>query len=194
MRNQIRSIETSVLKFRTLSETDAVIVQELLARNKEYMLPWIPWAKDEPQTIEEKAQTIREWEGSFLLDIKYVYGAFNDNELIGIAYLFTRQGPGIMEVGYIIDHQQSGKGHATLLTYAFTKLSFEFSDIEKVEIHCSPKNIASSKIPKKLGYKLECTHRKIKKDESGNREELMIWGLFREEFKPLEQFEPVTFL
>ena len=74
MRNKIRYVETPTLHFRTLVQDDALVVQQFLANNKAFMLPWIPWAENEPQTVEEKQQAIQQWEEEFLLDKKYIYG------------------------------------------------------------------------------------------------------------------------
>ncbi len=100
---------------RMLDTKDAEDLQQLLAENKEYMLLWIPWAADEPETVEVKKEKIRTWKGEFYLDQKYTYGIFEkgSDKLIGLIFLFTRQGKGILEIGYIIDHKKAGKGYAT---------------------------------------------------------------------------------
>lgn len=194
MRNLIKQISTPRLILRKFEIKDAEDFQSLLARNKEYMLPWIPWAKKEPQSIEEKKAKIREWNGQFLLDTTYSYGIYYRTRLIGSCNLFTRQGKDILEIGYLIDHLESGKGYATECTYALTKLAFEHIHIDKLVLHMDPKNVASARIPKKLNYTLETTKKVVEKNDDGSRVDEMIWAMFIEDFIKFEKYEQVSFL
>jgi len=194
MKNIISKLTTPNLILRKLEIEDATALRSLLARNKNYMLPWIPWAAGEPESIETKKEKIRNWNGEFNLDQKYTYGIIHDDNVIGLSFLFTRQGPGILEIGYVIDFEHTGKGFATESTYALTKLSFAHIQIEKVVIHCNAKNISSAKIPEKLGFKLEGIHRVPSAKEVFDRNENMIWGMFIDEFEVNEKYEPVEFI
>lgn len=195
MINSIIEINTPRLQLRVLELTDASAMQNMLAANKEYMLPYIPWAKDEPQTVKEKEDKIEEWNRDFRSNTKYTYGVFDNsnNQLLGLFFVFTRQGENILEIGYIIDYSHTGKGYASECTYALTKLCFVEIKIEKVVIICSTRNEASAKIPKKLGYILEYTLRNIQRNENGTRHKDMVWVMFIEEFKHIEKYEPTTF-
>lgn len=195
MKNLIEQINTPNFILRKLEITDAVAVQELLAINKEHMTPWIPWATEEPEPVTTKRDKIRTWNGEFLLDISYRYGIFSpDNQTLwGLAFLFTRQGDGILEIGYIIDYRQTGKGLATQTSYALSKLGFEQLHTEKIVIICSAENIASAKVPEKLGYQLEATYKEMKKREDGSREKFMRWSMYQEEFQLINRYEPITF-
>ncbi|MFY0651187.1 MAG: GNAT family N-acetyltransferase [Cyclobacteriaceae bacterium] len=193
MKNLVDQIHSKNLLIRKLKLSDATEMQQLLERNKTYMLPWIPWAKDEPESIETKKEKIRNWNGKFLLDQTYSYGLFDGQEtMVGLVFLFTRQGDGILEIGYIIDHLQAGKGYATESSYVMTKLCFHHIKVDKVVIHCNSENVASGKIPEKLGYKLEASV-KNPIDENGNRETMMIWAFFSDEFMVIDKYEPVEF-
>jgi len=192
--NLIKSILTPRLTLRMLDVEDAADVQALLAKNRDYMLPWVPWAVDEPESVEYKKTKIRTWKGEFYLDQKYTYGVYEikSQKLIGIVFLFTRQGKGILEIGYLIDLDEAGKGYATESSYAVTKLGFEHIGIEKMVIHCSPENIASQKVPEKLGFALEGSYKSAQKGPDGLRSETVIWAQFLEQFKPDLKFEPTN--
>ena len=195
MMNTVTHITLSGLQLRILKLTDAVALQQLLAENKEHMLPHIAWAVKEPETVEEKQKTIREWLSEFYSDRKYCYGIFEEQTqlLVGLAFLFTRQGENILEIGYLIDYRHWGKGYATACSYALTKLSFELLKIDEVVIICSSLNKASAKIPEKLGYKLEYTYRSSSRDTQNKRIVNLVWALFIEEFVPKTQYEPISF-
>ncbi len=195
MKNLIRKIITPRVVVRMLEFQDAKDLQRLLAKNKEFMLPWIPWAVDEPETVEAKKDKIRTWRGEFYLDQKYTYGLFkrDDQTLIGMIFLFARQGKGILEIGYIIDADEVRNGYATESSYAVTKLGLQHLQVEKMVIHCSPENIGSQRIPEKLGFILEGTDRSTGRGPHHQRQQTMIWALFQEEFRPAVKYEPIDF-
>ena len=159
-------------------------------------LPWVPWAKDEPETVDVKKAKIRTWKGEFYLDQKYTYGVFDkdDDHLIGIQYLFTRQGPGILEIGYVIGQEDAGKGYATQSSYCLMKLGFEEMKPDKMVIIYSPLNIASMKIPEKLGFYKESEETIPERYENGDRIVLATHALFPEQYQRIEKYEPVTFV
>ena len=194
MKNLVGQLFSPRLMMRVLDINDAKPLQRMLADNKQYMLPWIPWAVNEPMSVEVKKEQIRTWKGEFYLDKKYSYGIFDKtgHRLVGLIFLFTRQGDGILEIGYIIDQQEAGNGYATESCYALTKLGFEHLEIDKMVIHCDPANKASARIAEKLGYRLEGTYG-LPRTEEGQRRKNMIWAMFMEEFVQLESYEPVNF-
>lgn len=194
MMNLIKKIVTPRLLLRKFEISDAVAFQSMLDKNKDYMLPWISWAINEPETVMKKMEKIREWNGQFLLDQTYSYGIFINESLIGFCNMFTRQGKGTLEIGYFIDQEFSAKGYATECTYALTKLGFEHIKIDKLVLHIDRENTASIKIPQKLNYTLETKKRSIEKDDDGKRQVTKVWAMFIEEFKTLEKYEPVTFI
>lgn len=195
MVNNVQIIHTKQLLLRTLEEKDAHALQSLLARNKEHMLPWIPWAKDEPETIVQKREKIRIWKAEFFKDQKYVYSVFDiNNKLVGLIFLFTRQGPGILEIGYIIDKEEGGRGYATEASYALTKLALIFLQTAKAVMHINVKNTVSMRIPQKLGFNLETIQKFQNNHAEGQGQQQIIWSMSHKEFKPLAGYEPVSFV
>ena len=196
MRNDITKLLTPHLILREYTVDDAENLIEALKPNVEHMLSWIPWAKDEPESLEDKQNRIRKWNNNHLQNIDYyTYGIFTRTEekMIGTVYLFKRRGKDILEIGYWIDKNETGKGYATECSYAVTKLAFEHINIEKMEIHCDTENAASSKIPQKLAYVNEFDYRVLEKDENGHRRVFKAWVMFKEEFRTNSLYEPVIF-
>jgi|GEM_PF-543502 len=193
MINLVQTITVSDLQLRQVDITEAATFNQFFDRNREYLRPWLPGAVQEPHTLEQRRKQLRDWKGSFYLDQKYMYGVYENSILIGVLYLFRRQGAGTLEIGYVIDQNQAGKGYATACAYALTRLGIEHLAAEKMYIICDPENKASARIPEKLGYELEVIERRPDKDESGKRKKDMKWVLFREDFQHLEKYEPVQF-
>lgn len=195
MKNNVTQIETPNLILRIFQPEDAEILKTRLDDNLDIMMPWIPWAKDEPESLEAKRERIRRWKGDIYSDREYSYGVFEkeSGEFVGSSNLFGRRGKGTTEIGYWIDHLKTGKGYATEVTYALTKLSFEHMNIEKVLLYIDTRNLASQRIPAKLNFTHEYTYRELSKNEEGARLKFQVWVMFVEEYKKVDKFEAIEF-
>jgi RimJ/RimL family protein N-acetyltransferase len=176
-------IETERLVIRCWDPNDAAQIQRAAAESKEHLLPFMPWAQDEPQTVEQKVQLARRFRGLFDRGEDYVYGIFNKDEsrAIGGTGLHTRLTGNALEVGYWLHKDFINQGLVTEATAALTKVAFELYHIERLEIHCSTENHASAAIPKKLGYLHEATRRRLGYAH-GKPSDSMIWTLFADEY------------
>ena len=112
MKNTITQIETPNLVLRIFKPEDAEVLKSRLDANLDLMMPWIPWAKDEPEPLEAKRDRIRNWIGDFYSNREYSYGVFEKStgDFVGSSNLFGRRGKGTTEVGYWIDRLKTGKG------------------------------------------------------------------------------------
>jgi RimJ/RimL family protein N-acetyltransferase len=107
---------------------------------------------------------------------EWVYGLFdrNDAEVLGGCGLYPRVGPGAVEIGYWLAAGHTGRGLATVAAGALTRIAFDTLGVERVEIRCDPRNVASARVPHRLGYTT---------DESAlSPEGLMVWRVTREEY------------
>lgn len=176
-------IETKRLVLRCWQPADASMLQEATAVNKEHLLAFMPWAADEPAPIEAKVDLIRKFRADFDRGEDYVYGIFNSDEtrVLGGSGLHTRVGEEGLEIGYWIDKDFTGRGLATELSAALTKVAFELYFVQRMEIHCSTENVASAAVPRKLGYVHEATRRRLG-FAHGGKSDSMIWTLFSDEY------------
>lgn len=195
MKNNIAWIETPHLVLRIFEPSDAEVLKTRLDDNLQYMMSWIPWAKNEPEPLEDKRDRIRSWLGDFYSNREYSYGVFekSSGDFVGSSNLFGRRGKGTTEVGYWVDHLKTGRGYATEITYALTKLSFEHMGIEKVLLYIDSRNKASQRVPSKLDFTHEYTYRELSKNENGERLKFQVWAMFAEEFKKVDKFEAIEF-
>jgi RimJ/RimL family protein N-acetyltransferase len=79
-------------------------------------------------------------------------------------------------VGYWLAVGRTGRGLATRATAALTRLAFTAPAIDHVEIHCDHRNVASARVPERLGYQL------VDRVHSSAGNELLVWRLDRAEF------------
>ena len=176
-------IETERLVVRCWDPKDAVLLQQASAENKEHLLPFMPWAADEPQTVEQKIELTRRFRGLFDRGEDYVYGIFNKDEsrVLGGSGLHTRMKDNALEIGYWLHKDFLNQGYITESSAALTKVAFEIYHVERMEIHCAVENLASAAIPRKLGYIHEATRRRMAYANGGPTDS-MIWTLFADEY------------
>jgi RimJ/RimL family protein N-acetyltransferase len=177
-------IHTARTVVRCWEPADAPLLKAAIDASIEHLLPWMPWAADEPQPLEAKVALLRAFRGRFDLDQEYVYGILDPDEraVLGGTGLHTRAGKGALEIGYWIHVDHVGQGLATEVSAALTRVAFEVNGVERVEIHCDPHNARSANVPRKLGYVHEATLRQRTRTAEGAPRDTMVWTLLRDEY------------
>jgi RimJ/RimL family protein N-acetyltransferase len=181
--NPAYRIETRRLVVRCYNPSDAPLLAESVTESLEHLHPWMPWAYNEPEPVEEKAQRLKRFRGLFDLGQDFVYGIFNqeDTKLIGGTGLHTRLGENQLEIGYWIHKDYINQGLVTESTAALVKVAFELIHVHRLEIHCDPENFASAAVPRKLGFTHEGTLRAKTRFLDGWRD-TMVWALLETEY------------
>lgn len=177
-------IHTERLVLRCYAPADAFLLKEAVDDSLEHLRPWMPWAADKPEPVERTAGLLRRMRADFDRDESYVYGVFDRDEssLVGGAGLHKRVGDGALEIGYWIRASRIGLGYATEAAAALTRVAFGAHGVDRVEIHCDPKNERSAAVARKLGYGLEVTLRRRATGIDGRPRDTMIWTLFADAF------------
>jgi len=81
-----------------------------------------------------------------------VLGVFVHDHPVGGTGLHRRIGPAGLEIGYWISADHLGMGLATTVSRMLTTGAFTIPEIGHVEIHCDEANVASSRVPERLGF------------------------------------------
>ena len=173
-------IKTERLVIRCWDPSDAPLLADAIKESADHLVPWMPWARDEPLPLRQRVDLLRRFRGRFDLDKDYVYGIFNQDEtrILGGTGLHTRIGEGAREIGYWIHVDYINRGLATESTAALTRVAFEVDGLHLVEIHNDPQNVRSAAIPKKLGYTLR---RRLVEGYEELRD-TMIWTMFADDY------------
>jgi RimJ/RimL family protein N-acetyltransferase len=177
-------IETDRLVIRCYEPHDAPLLKAAMDESIEHLLPWMPWARFEPQTIDEKVQLIRSFRGQFDLDQNYIYAVFNRGETkqVGGSGLHPRANPGSLEIGYWIAASDVGRGLATELTAVLTRVGFELCALDRVDIQVEPTNERSLAVPRKLGFTQEAVlRRRLEAADGEPRRDSAVFTMLREE-------------
>jgi RimJ/RimL family protein N-acetyltransferase len=178
-------IETERLVLRCWEPDDAPLMKEAVDASIEHLLPWMPWARDEPQTLDEKMELARVFRGEFDLGTNFVYGIFEPDEsrVVGGSGLHPRGGEASLEVGYWIRADAIGKGLATEVAAVLTRAGFEKFGLERVDVQVDPENERSIRIPRKLGFVEEgrLRRRLPPKTEGAPRRDSVLFTMLPEE-------------
>ena len=175
------------LVIRCWEPRDAPLLKEALDTSLEHLRPWMPWAADEPQTLDEKVDLLRRFRGSFDHGDDFVYGIFSGDEraVVGGTGLHTRVGADALEIGYWIRASEVGRGYAAEATAALTLVAFRVCGVDRVEIRVDPANEKSLAIPRRLGFTEEATLRRRLPGSraDGEARDVVVFTLFADELE-----------
>jgi RimJ/RimL family protein N-acetyltransferase len=147
-------IETERLVIRCYEPGDAAMMKEAIDSSLEHLRPWMPWAENEPQTLEEKVELTRLFRAHFDGDEDFAYGVFSRDETRQLAGcgLHQRGGAATFEIGYFVRADSVRQGIASELTAVLTRVGIELCGAHRIDVKVDPANEASLAIPRKLGY------------------------------------------
>lgn len=140
------------LTLRRWVAADGPSLSAAIFENLEHLRPWMPWIAAEPQTPADRLALINQWQTEWDSGGDVVVGAFLESTVVGSAGLHRRRGPGVLEVGYWVDKGHVRRGFATEIAETLTTAAFTVPGIDRVEIHHDKANIASSGVPRRLGF------------------------------------------
>lgn len=131
---------------RRLTVDDAPAVHEAILESLDHLRPWMPWAAGEPLRLDERVAWLRESTESS--------GIFVGEQFVGGCGLHARIGAGGREIGYWVRATWTGRGIATEAARQLIAGAAELVGVDHVEIHHDRANLASRRIPEKLGFTL----------------------------------------
>ncbi len=105
----IYRISTQRMVIRCWQPGDAPLLKKAIDESREHLKPWMPWAHNEPETVQTYVDRTRRWRGMFDLGQDFVFGIFDRSEkiVLGGTGLHTRVGESAREIGYWI-HKDHG--------------------------------------------------------------------------------------
>lgn len=177
-------IETARLLIRCWEPSDAPRLRALIDASDQHLRPYIPWMEDEPASLAQTAERLREYRARFDRDEDFRYAVFDreGKTLIGETGLYPRVGARALEVGYLTGAGHLGRGYATEAAMAMVRTGFEIARVDRIEIHCDPGNTPSTRIPEKLGFSHEATLRRRFQSPAGGLVDTMVWSLFADAY------------
>jgi RimJ/RimL family protein N-acetyltransferase len=181
-------VETPSFTLRVWSVEDAPLLREALAVSDAHLRAWTPWVVDGRVPGASLESRLAKHAEAFAARTEWVYGMFSPDgtAVLGGCGLYPRVGPGAIEIGYWLSVLHTGRGLATEAAAVLTRLAFAAPAVERVEIRCDPRNVASARVPHRLGYRVETNAAAVPDEFAVDRAtaDLMIWRLSRAELAP----------
>ncbi len=146
------SMTQGPLLLRAWEEGDAEQLAQVIGENIDHLRPFLPWIAQEPVSADARRTLIAKWASDAASGGDDVCGVFLDGMIVGGSGLHHRLGPGGLEIGYWVHKKYVRRGIATTAARLLTDSAFTRPDIDRVEIHHDVANVASSGVPKALGY------------------------------------------
>ena len=178
-------IKTLRLVVRCWHPADAPLMKAALDVNIDHLLPFLPWAIGEPQTLQQKIERIRDWRSKFDSNLDFYYGIFNHDEtqVVGGTGLHTTLNETVREMGYWIHRDYVRQGYATEMGAALTRVAFMVDHIERMEIRCDVANAKSAGVARKLGYTLDARLRSREHALDGTLHDEYLFSMLYNEFE-----------
>lgn len=151
-------------------------------------IKWLNWPENRP-TIEQLEEECRKHHAEFILRdfIRYLIIEKSSEMVVGrCAFPSFQANWSIPQFGisYFISKSNRSKGYATEAAHAMAIIGFKFLKAKKLEIYCDSENVASTKIPLKLGFQLEYTQKGGWPRKDGELANLQTYAIFSESSLP----------
>jgi RimJ/RimL family protein N-acetyltransferase len=124
----------------------------IVSANISHLRPWMPWISHEPLSVDDRRNLLVEWEAAFDERRDFAYLVLDGEEPAGSAGLHVRQGAGVLEIGYWVTAERTGKGLATAAARLLLDAALVMPDVNSVEIHHDRANIASGRVAERAGF------------------------------------------
>jgi RimJ/RimL family protein N-acetyltransferase len=147
-------IDGDVVHLHAWAPADAARLGAAVERNLEHLRPWMPWIAEEPLDLDARRALLTRWAVNRDAGLGVNYGVLLEDEVVGGCGLERRIGDGGLEIGYWVDVDHVGRGFATASAAMLTTAAFHAAGATHVEIHHDEANVASRRVPEKLGFRL----------------------------------------
>jgi RimJ/RimL family protein N-acetyltransferase len=175
-------IQTPRLLLRPWRASDAPrLTEAILVDGGAHLRQWMAWARNEPQSLEAQAASLRKLRRRTLAGKDMAFGVFtqDESEVIGAVGSHARIGEGAREIGYWIRADRVRQGFAREAAGAIARIGFDVQNLRRMEIHTDPENLASIGVARSLGFQHQATVRRcILSADSPIRDDT-IWSMTR---------------
>ena len=139
-----------VLRRWTSDDVDAL--SSAVLDSVHHLRPWMPWAAAEPIDIDARRALIAQWHLDWDAGTDHVYGMWAEDTVVGGCGLHARLRGDGLEIGYWVHAGHLRHGYASEAAAALTTAAVDAAHVEFVEIRHDRANVASSRVPARIGY------------------------------------------
>ena len=151
------------LVIRRYVDSDAGSLATSVADSFDHLRTHMAWTRHGVPTAEDERSIIADWDVAWLEHREFAMGVFEGDTIVGSTGFHVRNGAGTLEIGYWVASSRTNEGIATRVTRALTVEAFSIGEVERVVVYHDSLNVASGRIPAKLGFVRVAEH-----DRSGH--------------------------
>ena len=173
-------IHTPRLLLRCWRSGEAPLLKDAIDASLAELRTWMPWATSEPTPVDLLEERIEGFHREFAAGLDWTYAIFDSagSRVLGGCGLHPRRGPGVLEIGYWIRTDATGRGLASEAAAALTRVAVERHGVACIEIRCDARNHPSAAVARRLGYRHEQTRANDITATDGTLRDAMVWALF----------------
>lgn len=152
------TLTAAPLVLRRWNQVDLPAVMGAIEVSIEDLAMWLPWAKQGVPSIDSERDVFATGAVDFDHDADWAYSIIemDTEELVGGCGLHPRDGHTCLEIGYWVRSDRRARGYATIAARCLTDAAFQFvPEAERVEVRMDVNNVASARVPLKLGFELD---------------------------------------
>lgn len=140
-----------MMELRRLNDGDAAELLRVVTESLAHLRPWMPWANvdyDASSAAGFLAVAVDGWERGTL----FHHAITVDGAIVGVAGADRTEQSDLAEIGYWLHPAYTGRGLATAAAAALVEFAFGLEGVRRVQIWHDAANIASSGVPRRLGF------------------------------------------
>jgi ribosomal-protein-serine acetyltransferase len=170
------------LELRPVDERYADELTALVRRDMAHLKPWMPWAT-ERYSVEDAREFIRRQIRQYAEDQGFATLVFFRGRVAGsIGYNLIDWSNRKTDIGYWLGAEFLGRGIMTKACRALVEHAFGELRLNRVEIYCAVENRRSRRIPERLGFFEEGTHRQAEWVHD-HFKDLVLYSMLAREWK-----------
>ena len=169
-------VRTRRLLLRPFRSDDAENFDALVMSSIDHLLPWQPWAADEPHPMAKRRRELADLGDQLRAgsEAHYAIELPGCGMLLGSAALVTGAAPDRIELGYWLGVTHTGCGYATEAATALTHVALGRLGLPRLELWADAQNLASNAVARRAGYRFDCT-RPSYRDHDGPAPMMNVW-------------------
>ena len=174
-------VECEELVIRKYERKDAAALVDAVTESLNELMPWMPWAKFEPQSVSQREELISTWDDEWTRGSNFTMGICENDLCVGGTGLHLRGEEGTLEIGYWLRSSHVGRGIARRSSNALSTVAFSLPEVSVVSIAHDIANVRSQRVPESLGFRVIRESERIPEapSEVGR---VRLWAISRDEW------------
>lgn len=182
------------LVLRFWDDDDAPALFGAIEADRESFLPWLPWVRTHNRSVDECVATVQQMRSRRTrmepIADDFTLGIFDEatgRALGGTGLHRVVHAAHEAEIGYWVRPEHRGEGIcgravSVLLSWAFTPQAEGGWGLRRVHIRCAGRNVASQRVPRKLGLREEARLIEERWVDTIGWDDTLVWGVLAHEW------------